>query len=174
MKILGVNGIWTHGENNIDKLLAVLAWKDYKVKDIYNKKRGPFWARFKADNDACPVIKASSPGDVIIAHSYGCLKALEAAKYVKYKALFLIAPAASRKYDMNQIDPETKIYCFYSKKDYTVLLGSLLLFHPFGPAGMKGFTDPRVENLEYYGDHGHYFQGEILHKVGNYIHKELK
>ena len=174
MKILGVNGIWSHGRDNIDKLLAVLAWKDFKVKDIYNVKRGPFWARFKADNDACPVIKESKPGDAIVAHSYGCLKALEAAKYVNYKALFLIAPAASKDYDMTQIHPDTKIYCLYSKKDWAVKLGSLLLFHPFGLAGCKGFTDPRVENLEYFGDHGHYFNGEVLHKVANFIHKELK
>ena len=174
MKILGVNGIWTHGEGNIDKLLRVFAWKDYKVKDIRNKKRGPFWARFKADNDAAEILKHSHPGDVVLAHSYGCLKALEAAKYLKYKALFLIAPAAERDYDMSKIDPETKIYCFHSPKDYTIWLGSFLVLHPFGLAGVKGFTDPRVNNIEYNGDHGHYFHGETLHRLANYIHEEIK
>lgn len=175
MKILGVSGIWSDGSGSTDIVLTLLRYKHgYPIQDIQNKTRGPFFARFKAKRDARKILEKSQDGDIVVAHSYGCLKTLKAAEKKSYSHLFLIAPAASEDYDFSKISERTKIHCLYSKKDWAVRVGSLLLFHPFGRAGLNGFSDPRVENHRFHGGHTHYFKEDILHQVVNLIHKTLE
>ena len=172
MKIVGVNGINTHGEGNIDRLLQSLATDGYDVCDILLPKRSFISARWGADDDAEFIAEMSDPGDVLVAHSFGALRAAEAMKLQDYSHVFMFNPAMDRRYDFEYTHPETKLYCFHSKGDYTILLGSLLLLHPFGAAGRSGLDSERVTNIEISGGHNAAFDRWLPFSV-SYIKHEL-
>lgn len=153
-RIVGVNGIWSHGEENIDLLLYELNKLGYPIIDVFNDNSGPFRARFSAKKDAKEVIRVSQDGDILIAHSYGCLKAAYAMQQIKYAQVYMFRPAMSRKWKAPQ---GTITTCIYSKNDLAILVGSWLLFHPFGAAGRKGFDDSNILNIQSTGGHSEDF-----------------
>ena len=170
-KILGVNGLYTHGGNNIDRLLWKLRDKGHIVGDIALPERGFISARWGADDDAETIAKVSNDGDVLVAHSFGCLRAAEAMELVDYSHVFMFAPAMQRGYDFG--DQASKITCFHSHDDLAILMGQLLLFHPFGAAGRKGFYDKRVKHVELSGGHNAYFE-KWLHFCAIFVHDTLQ
>jgi hypothetical protein len=168
MKFVGVHGIRSDGHLNIDLLLDEMSRKGHKVKDVQTPSRSTWEARFKSRMDGQQVANVSEDGDVLLAHSYGCLVASEAMKLVKYKAVYLFRPAMSRKYKF-QASP-TKIYCIYSIADKAIWLGGFLRFnHPFGLAGVFGFRSDRVTNLMSKGHHGSDFEPETVESWADFI-----
>lgn len=168
MRIAGVNGIATHGAGSIDLLLLELAKRGHVVLDIPLPKRHWFSARWGGKPDGEIIAKHTRDGDVIVAHSFGCLRAWHAHQIRDFAAIICIAPAMSDSAEWNH--PE-RVHCLYSPKDLAIRIGARLLFHPFGAAGSKGFTQEGVTNVEYQCGHSAYFQPPLISRVADYIER---
>lgn len=166
MRIVGVNGIATHGERNIDVLLNVLADRGLDVVDVPLPLRHWFSARWGGAADGLHIAEHARDGDIIVGHSFGCLRAWNAHKARNFKAVVCVAPAMSHTALWRY--PE-RVHCLHSRRDWAVRLGSLLLFHPFGPAGVRGFTQEGVTNIEKHCGHNGYFEGPLLYELADYI-----
>lgn len=166
MRIVGVNGILSHGEHNIDPLLDELARRGLAVRDVHLPFRTWVSARWNGCRDGQIVAQQSRDGDVIVAHSFGCLRAWNAHQVRDYKAIVCIAPAMS---DRAQWRDPSIVHCFYSRKDLAIKIGALLLFHPFGAAGTKGFRQKGVTNREFEAGHNDYFRGALLQIVADHV-----
>lgn len=173
MRIHTVNGIHSTGARSTDRLGTKLDMMGYSVNDINQPIRSAWGARWKANKDAKDIIDQVKDGDVIIAHSYGCLKTSIAMRGVNLKAVFLFRPAMSRwhKFPMYQ---DTKIHCIYSPQDYTIWAGALALYHPFGLAGVRGFRSPYVKNHKSHGSHSHDFSSQNIEYWANFVDTTLK
>lgn len=167
MKIVGVNGIRTHGAGNIDRLLMEMRGRGFATVDVTLPKAHAWNARCDAALEGRIVAQASRDGDIVVAHSYGCLRTLHAQRIRDYKLIVCIAPAMAR--DVQWEHPE-RVHCFYSPDDWAIRLGSWLLFHPFGAAGNKGFSQPGVVNRRVDGaGHNDFFVGSRIQSICDYI-----
>lgn len=166
MQIVGVNGIATHGEGSIDLLLDELAQRGLDVVDVRLPLRHWISARWGGCPDGSLVAQHSRDGDVIVAHSFGCLRAWHAHKVRDYRAIVCIAPAMSKGAVWRY--PE-RVHCFHSKKDLAIRIGARLLFHPFGAAGTEGFTQDGIRNVRFECGHSDYFAGELLGEVADRV-----
>lgn len=166
MRIVGVNGILCHGEHNIDLLLDELAGRGLLVHDVHLPFRTWISARWGGCKDGQLVAQEARDGDIIVAHSFGCLRAWNAHKVRDYRAIICIAPAMSQYAEWR--DP-TIVYCFHSKKDLAIRIGARLLFHPFGAAGSMGFQQAGVTNRRFSAGHNDYFRGELLQIVADHV-----
>lgn len=173
MKIIGVNGIRSTGAGSTDILGAKLKERGYNFHDVNQPVRSAWSARWKANRDARDIIDVAEDGDIILAHSYGCLKSSIAMRGVNFKAAFLFRPAMSRWHRFPQYQ-DTNIFCIYSKQDYTILLGSLALYHPFGLAGFSGFRSPFVRNIRSRGAHSDDFHEGRVDEWADFIDLSLK
>lgn len=158
MRILGVNGIRSTGKASTDMLGWELSGKGHHFIDVNQPVRSAWGARWKAEQDAKAIISLANEGDVVIAHSYGCLKTSIAMRGIRFDSVFLFRPAMSRRHKFYRLINGTKVYCIYSPGDWTIRLGGILWFHPFGFAGLKGFKDPFVTNLKSEGGHSEDFR----------------
>lgn len=170
MKIIGVNGINTHGAGNTDVMLAELQKLGYDVLDVHLPKRHFITARWGAAKDAEAIHQFAEDGDVIVAHSFGCLRAAKAMEIarsegLKYSTVFMFRPAMSRHYRFNGLARDTDVYCFFSYDDIPIMIGSWLIGHPFGAAGRAGFSDPSVINMRSAGDHNADFDARLQRNV---------
>lgn len=172
MNILLVNGIASTGAGSTDLFATPFRALGYNVIDVNQPIRHAWDVRSarKREADAAELELLSVDGDIVIAHSYGGIKALMAYRNIKYRAIYLFRPAVSR----NWVFPtgDINVTCIYSHQDVAVWLGGLLMFkHPFGWAGTLGFKDPRVKHIQSRGLHNADFK-----RVGywaNEIHKDL-
>ena len=164
MNVVGVNGINTNGEKNVDLVLNALAERGIGTVDVRLPKRHTFSAWWGAKKDARAIAAHSEDGDVLVAHSFGCLRAAHAMQIKNYSAVFMIAPAMRKGW---QFDSPGRVWCFYSPLDWVVLLGSMIPFHPFGRAGFLGFDqlEPHGHNIIVKSDHDDYFGGELFETV---------
>ena len=170
MKIIGVNGINTHGEGNIDLLMQCLADKGHECIDIQLPMRRTISSRWAADDDGEVIKDFSEPGDVLVSHSFGCLRAAYAMMEVDYSAVFLFNPAMDRRWDFSYTDAD--IFCFHSLDDWVIFFGSMLAFHPFGLAGRVGFEDEDVYNIRVKGGHNAMFKS-YLDESAAFVHNIL-
>ncbi|MCR9260763.1 MAG: hypothetical protein NXH95_13635 [Pseudomonadaceae bacterium] len=168
MRIVGVNGIATHGHGNIDVLLHRLDQLGHETVDVQLRKRHFISAWWGQKWDVESIYKASEDGDVVVAHSFGAPRVVEAMKYRHFSKVFLIRPAMSAKH----VFARDEVYCFHSKDDWPVRIGSWLPWHPFGRAGVDGFTDPLVTNFPTSGGHNADFT-TYLHQTVTYIADRL-
>ena len=176
MKVITVPGIQSRGTKSTDRIGQAMRDRGYEVHDMEQPVRSAWGARWKAETDAKDIIDVAADGDVVIAHSYGSLKTSIAMRGPKLLAVFLFRPAMSRWHRFPD-QSHTKTFCIYSKQDYTILGGSLLLFHPFGLAGYKGFRSPYVTNLKSHGGHSDDFKDDSLFNLDYwaiYLDKEIQ
>lgn len=163
MKIVGANGILSEGEHNVDRLLDELRKRGYPTLDVDLPLVTWVRARWSGRADGHLLAEHSHDGDIVVAHSFGCLRAWYAHKVRDYAAIVCIAPAMSRGTVWN--NPE-RVYCFYSPQDWAVRVGSWLPWHPFGGAGIAGFKQKGVHHFETLGsDHNDYFKGARLTRI---------
>lgn len=173
-RILLVNGINTHGEKNVD-LFFRLESEGHQVVDVTLPKRGVISSWFTGKADARRLLKRARYGDIVIAHSRGGIVAALASRFNFFRQIFLIGPAMSRKWDWSLTKAGGSIFCFYSKTDFWVRVGSLIPGHPFGQAGTHGFTDSRVINTDCSGtSHGGYFEGEKFEELYAFIRGRIE
>lgn len=166
-RIVGVNGIRTHGGGNIDRLLLEMRDRGFETIDAPLLKARAWNARWRGEIEGRQVAQMSDDGDIIVAHSYGCLRTWYAHELRDYRAIVCIAPAMDD--DAVWRDPE-RVHCFYSPDDWAVRVGSWLLFHPFGPAGNRGFSQGGVRNHRIDGaGHNDFFVGELVQAIADYV-----
>lgn len=156
-RIAGVNGIATHGELNIDVLLARLSAHGLLTIDIPLPKRHFVSAWWGHKIDVERIYKGTVDGDIVVAHSFGCQRVAEAMKYRKFEKVFMIRPAMDRGYRFDR----DGVYCFHSKDDLPLKIGSFLPCHPFGKAGLVGFDDKSVMNIKSEGHHNADFEERL-------------
>lgn len=168
MRIVGVNGIRTHGAGNIDRLLMEMRDRGFETVDVPLPKAHTWSARWMGCRDGQLVAQASADGDIVVGHSFGCLRAWHAHQVRDYKAIVCIAPAMAG--DSEWRHPE-RVHCYYSSDDWAVRIGSWLrLWHPFGNAGNKGFTQKGVANHRVDGaGHNDFFVGVRMRMIADYI-----
>ncbi len=153
MKFVGVNGINTHGAGTTDVMLNELRARGYQVADVQLPKINAWRARSErgAHGDAHLIMEVAEPGDILICHSFGCLRGAWAMKEMDFTHVYMSRPAMARDYQFK--NPE-KVTCLYSSWDLAILLGGWLQFkHPFGHAGLRGFTQDGVRNWKFHGRH---------------------
>ena len=159
-RLVFINGISTHGEGNVDILRAHMKDMGYKTLDVWLPKRNVLTARWTGKTDANIILQVTNEDDILIAHSFGCLRSAYAMEQRVYKAVFMIAPAMAKdwKFGFEQL-----VYCFYSKRDSAITAGWALRFnHPFGAAGNTGFVNvPTGMQFETDYDHNGYFEHGI-------------
>lgn len=163
MKLISVPGIHSDGKGTTDKLGYGLEDLGHEFLNLDLPKRNALTARWKAKQDAQTIIDVSNPGDILLAHSFGCLRSGYAMREVEYLAVFLYRPAMSSEWQFPK-NQKTAIYCIHSRQDYTIWIGAKLLrfSHPFGMAGFSGFKDPYVHNIPSYGDHNEDFDHDSI------------
>lgn len=170
MRFIGINGINTHGESNTDVVLSELSARGYDTVDVRLPKRHTITASFGAKPDALRyIVPILEKDDILVAHSFGCLRAAHAIREYGYiKAAFLIAPAMSHRWEFP--DP-SKVFAFCSTDDWIVSLGSKIPGHPFGYAGTAGFNQlaPIGHNYHWQSDHDDYFSEPLLSKLTDKI-----
>lgn len=172
MKYIGVHGIWTDGDGNVDRALWWMRSRyGYATHDVQTPIQNPFTARFRADEDAECVLAIAEPGDAVIAHSYGCCVVAEAMKKIDFGQVFMFRPAMDRRFEFPE-GMKTRVHCVHSRGDWALLFGMLLRWHRFGNAGRVGFNDDRVINVPSSGGHNADF--DRLEHFGAYMHNHTK
>lgn len=167
MKIVGVNGIRTHGATSTDIVLAEMRRRGFKTADVKLPWRSVVTARFGGRKDGELVADFSDDGDIIVAHSFGCLRAWHAHTIRDYSLIVCIAPAMPRRAEWRH--PE-RVHCWFSPDDWAVFAGTFLFLHPFGAAGTKGFKQEGVQHFAVPDTgHGDYFHGARLRALADRI-----
>jgi len=184
MRILGINGILSHGEDSTDKLLKLLQCRGYDAKPVDYPLATAFLARFSQKRNARILKAHHRHGDCLIAHSYGCLISLRAMEMgAKFDTVFWFAPAMSE----HIVIPHhacKRLYVIHHLEDLAIKLGSWLWFHDFGKMGAVGYQGPpddRVTNLQTFGEssydrmlHSHYFSDRRITKWLDFIDRTLR
>lgn len=173
-RILGVNGIhnWSRSTNSFtDKLLKTLS-RDYPVLDIEYPR---MWALFAYLDKAIQrradvIVKHAKHGDIVVAHSFGCLATIYAMRRMiaeptprKFSKVFFFGAAAEQ--DVYIPDAFEQLYNIYSRHDKALALGNLLPGHAFGLLGHSGYTgnNPKVTNIDAEGNsHSSYVDFENI------------
>jgi hypothetical protein len=182
MKIIGANGIWNAekgGKSFTDRMLVALRLlgRDNTFDLEYPSMRA--WKAYfqnEIDKRAEILVRLHVPGDVLIAHSFACLMSHRAMELgARFSKVFFFGGAA----EDNLVFPDgafQKLYNVYSQADWTLLLGSLLPWHPFGNLGRTGYkgTDTRVMNVK--ADkhkHNTYVDPEYIEQWARFINREM-
>jgi hypothetical protein len=181
MRILGVNGIhnWSWSKDSFtDRFLAALKSR-YEVVDV----KYPRMLAILAYNDwsikrrAKKILEANKPGDILIAHSFGCLASVYAMQMgAKFDKVFFFGAAAEKDIDFPEGAFNT-LYNIYSKDDPALWLGGHIPFHKFGYLGKEGYTgkDANVVNIDASGNsHNSYSTPEHICDWVSFIEKALK
>lgn len=182
-RILGINGIRTDGSASTDLLLDEFAFcEGFITVDVNYPKVNIFTARSRSRQlrNARRLVERHDKGDILIAHSYGCLLALRAMELgAQFSHVFLFAPAMNRDFTFPYLGM-TKLHVIHNKKDKAIKLGSLLAWHDFGKMGRLGYDgapDPRIENIldtDKGGmNHSHYFSNQNIEKWVKYIKQAI-
>jgi len=140
-RILGINGIMSHGKRSTDELLADLARHgaqtidaNYPLREIWEVRR-----RSHQHNDARRLMQRYyTEDDVVVAHSYGCLVSLRMMEMgARFSRMFWFRPAMNRDYHIPAKACE-RLYVIHDPGDRAILFGSVIPFHDFGNAGRFG------------------------------------
>lgn len=174
-KVLGVNGIHSHGINGTAAVLGQLVTLGHEVRDYRYPKRNALtvWPQANRWDDAEGLMTLAEPGDHLVCHSYGCLIALEAmAMGAEFGLVFMFnAAASSDRRPWWPLHPRAaeKVFVVYNPEDKALRWGARIPFHPFGKLGYKGYRGPhdrRVINLPQLIDDGGTNHNDSLHDEG--------
>ncbi|HYD35948.1 MAG TPA: hypothetical protein VD999_07860 [Vitreimonas sp.] len=153
-RIIGVNGIlnfsWSE-DSFTDKVLGGLSY-EFDVYDVKYPLMTALlgYSSFAISRRAKALYNQSRPGDVVIAHSFGCLLVIEAMKMgAQYSQVFFFGAAAECDTALTD-EGFGIIYNIHSRDDRALYMGNMLPLHKFGCLGKDGYTgpNPRVLNIE--------------------------
>lgn len=177
-RILGINGIRTDGSSSTDKLLIKLTELGYPTVDVNYPRVNIFTARSrKRQHRNARILKnISKPGDVLVAHSYGCLLALRAMEQgARFKHVFFFAPAMNVDFTF-PYHGMGKLSVIYNPTDNAIRAGMLLWNHDFGAMGREGYQGPpdnRIDSLKDLtsreGEHSDFFNDKNIGNWTEYI-----
>lgn len=182
-RILGINGIRTDGSSSTDLILYELHALGHTAIDINYPRVSIFTARSrKRQLRNAQILKdASKEGDVVIAHSYGCLLTLRAMELgAKFSYAFFFAPAMNVDFTFPYHGMKN-LYVIYNPTDKAIRWGSKLWNHDFGDMGRKGYKgapDNRIESLvdilSRKGEHSDFFNRKNIHHWVKFINGIIK
>jgi len=178
MKVICINGIRTDGASSTKLFATGLCDLGIEAIEIDYPKVNLFGSRDRdrQRKNAQYILDVYDEGDIIVAHSYGCLVTLRAMELgARFSIVFFYAPAMNRDFVFPHHGME-KLYVIHNKSDQAIRWGDKLWFgHDFGKMGSHGYgvppvspDDERVENfLDNTGikkkrNHGHYFNKKNL------------
>ncbi len=180
-RILGINGIRTDGSTNTDKLLRKLRERGHQTLDINYPEVNIFQARSRSrqKRNATILYDAHNGGDILIAHSYGCLLSLRAMEIgASFSKVFFFAPAMNVDFTFPYHGME-HLTVIYNPTDEAIKWGARLRFgHDFGKMGSEGYQGPPdsriLSILDKTGDkgkrnHSHYFFDKNIDSWADYI-----
>lgn len=160
MRILGINGIRTNGEESTDRALFCLRERGFDAVDAdYPVTRWLLQARSRARQyrDAKLIMDQQCDGDAVVAHSRGCLVNLRMMELgARFSTVFWFRPAMNC--DMHIPAHGCKrLIVIHHPGDRAIWLGARLPWHDFGDAGRLGVHagdpdhpdfDPRCTNIQ--------------------------
>ncbi len=177
MRLLGINGIRTHGAGSTDQLLAELALRDWQTVDANYPLRHIWQVRSRRRQyaDAQRLLRYHRDGDAVVAHSYGCLVSLRMMELgARFSTLFWFRPAMNRDYLIPR-HACRRLYAIHDPRDRAIGLGICMPWHDFGAAGRYGLLagnngcgrigDPRVTNIRVPG----YIRHEPWHHSDDFL-----
>lgn len=181
MRILGVNGIynWSWSKNSFTDQFLLALDRQHEVVDIkYPLMLAGFaYSEFAIKHRAKKILAANKPGDVLIAHSFGCLVSIYAMRMgAKFSSIFFFGAACEPTVDL-PMDAFRVLYNIHSPDDRALTVGSKLPHHEFGTMGKYGYTgnDPRVHNVRVLGyDHNDYVLTKNLCSWVSFIEHKLE
>lgn len=156
MRIVLVHGfnVRDGGAKTVDRLAPYLHDAGHEV-DIDDADYGPFslWdVRFRKHKAVVRIARALESADAVVSHSNG-------ANY-EHKALRLLPPEPKKR--VVRLSPAVDVntgvapcvnygHVFHTRTDLAVWASRLLLFHPWGQQGRKGYlgNDRRVRNIDF-------------------------
>lgn len=172
MKIIGVNGIHTWGEQNIDLMLRALDGKrsldcptyDFNYPRVWVWRAGCRREQFRI---ARLLLDQASDGDAVIAHSFGCLVTLRAMELgAKFSTVFFFSAALNQDFTIPHHGCR-KLINIYNPADTALWLAKLIRWWDLGRMGSYGYAGPpdeRVVNVQSFHNqsgtlnHSHYFR----------------
>lgn len=175
MKIIGLQGVYSDGQKNIDRLLNRLSRHNYKTSAFkYTLSIPDTYSESELNEILDRVDPICEDGDVIIAHSAGCL--LAALLLERLKKRNITIPVvwffnAGIDVDYKFSDNVGIIYSVVDPNDTVIALANFLPCNNVGSMGQAGYSGPNsnVIDLSYeYGDsttllnHGEFFDSDII------------
>ncbi len=169
-----VNGIRHHGQGTVDRCRDWCRSAGYQALDPRVPWRfvlSPIWG---GKTDGQRIVEAvGGVGGYVIAHSYGCRRALWAHAHMLkeygrgFDGMFFFGAAVPANHEL----PNIRIWNFYSPNDGALKIGRYIPW--FGAAGLTGFDRDAV-NVRRSGNHSHYFAPYELERNMNYIVSEVE
>lgn len=178
MKVICINGIRTDGASSTKRFCSALndlgieaIEIDYPMVNIFQAR-----SRKRQRKNAQYLLDVYNKGDIVVAHSYGCLVTLRAMELgARFSTVFYYAPAMNRDFVFPFHGME-KLYIIHNKTDEAIKWGDRLWFgHDFGKMGSHGYSvppispeDERITNIEdktgikNERNHSHYFNKKNL------------
>lgn len=184
MKILGINGIRTTGAKNTDLLLQKMQEREWKTCDTEYPTAWAISARWRwiQRRNAKRIMKYYREGDIVVAHSYGCLLTLRMMEMgARFSHVFFFGAAMNDDFTFPAYGMESLVNVC-DVDDRALGIGSILPFHDFGKmgkTGYKGAKDPRVQNVFARDSvteplqHSNYFLPENLDTWASFVHFKL-
>lgn len=179
MRILGVNGIhnWSWSKDSFtDNLLDALSWR-HEVVDVEYARMLAILVYLESaiTRRAKKIVEKNKFGDILIAHSFGCLASIYAMEAgARFDKIFFFGAACDENIEL----PEGfgKLYNIHSDSDKALSLGMKLPKHQFGGMGRIGYqgADKRVINVPVHGlDHNDYVSPRHLCEWVRFIEERL-
>jgi hypothetical protein len=169
MKIIGVNGLHTWGEANTDLLLAELANRGHQVLD-FNYPQVWFWragCRREQQRIARLLVDQAEPGDIVVAHSYGCLVALRAMELgARFSMVFFFSAAMNQDFTF-PYHGTRKLVNTYNPADKALWLAKLIRWWDLGRMGSYGYAGPPDESGTL--NHSHYFRSPYREQFADMV-----
>lgn len=171
MKIITINGIYSHGAKSTDLLHGPLKALGYQVDDFDYPKLGVLGAQNRTRQKELGKRLASevNEGDAIIAHSFGCLVALRAMEAgARFSAVIFLSAAMNADFVFPHHGMRALLN-IHNPADRALSIAKLMRWNDLGEMGAMGYNgapDCRVRNLNWlYSDdgclnHHHYFKGD--------------
>lgn len=164
---VGLHGIWDDGNDTIIKLLKEMGVLYYTPKYDVN----PFSARMKDTIPFLPYEVLGSTRPNLVCHSAGCLMAQRLMEQGHtFDKVFFFSSAMDRDFEFNP-KGYNKIYNIFYPKDRALFFGAMLLLHPFGNMGRKGYNgkSPNIENIE-----ASFSKTELLNHSNYFLNENIK
>lgn len=138
------------GERTTDRMLAALRGLGHRTVDFNYDPVFFFQTRSwrRQIGLARQLREIVETGDVVVAHSMGCLIAFRAMEIgAEFSDLFFFRPAMNRNFTFPRYGMQRTLVV-HCPEDEALRAGALLQCHPFGRMGILGYNGPRDERIE--------------------------